>query len=161
LSTIESGVIAVGSKGRIALFNRAAELLTGIRAESARGRSVDELPVPLARLLAGTARDGQSRPQEEFALPDLAGHLVPLVCSPSPLLSPGGAAIGAVAVLADLSRLKELEQEKRRAERLASIEAIASGMVHEIRNPLVAIKTFSQLLPLRFQDEEFRETFSR
>jgi signal transduction histidine kinase len=69
--------------------------------------------------------------------------------------------VGAVAVLADLSRLKELEQEKRRAERLASLEAIASGMVHEIRNPLVAIKTFSQLLPLRFHDEEFRETFSR
>jgi C4-dicarboxylate-specific signal transduction histidine kinase len=40
-----------------------------------------------------------------------------------------------------MSRLKELEQEKRRAERLASIEAIASGLAHEIRNPLVGIKT--------------------
>jgi PAS domain S-box-containing protein len=161
LSTIESGVIAVGPRGRIALFNRAAELLTGIPAPTACGRSVDELPGRLARLLAGTVKDGQSRSQEEFALPDPAGQLVPLVCSTSPLLSPEGATVGAVAVLADLSRLKELEQEKRRAERLASIEAIASGIVHEIRNPLVAIKTFSQLLPFRFQDQEFRETFSR
>jgi signal transduction histidine kinase len=84
-----------------------------------------------------------------------------MVCSTSPLRSPHGTPIGAVAVLADLSRLKELEQEKRRAERLDSLEAIASGMVHEIRNPLVAIKTFTQLLPIRFHDEEYRETFSR
>jgi PAS domain S-box-containing protein len=161
LSTIESGVIAVGPRGKIVLFNRAAELLTGMTAQSALGRALDELPVPLARLIAGTARDGQSCSQEEFALPDAAGQLVPLVCSTSPLLSPRGATVGAVAVVADLSRLKELEQEKRRAERLASLEAIASGMVHEIRNPLVAIKTFSQLLPIRFQDQEFRETFSR
>ena len=69
--------------------------------------------------------------------------------------------MGAVAVFSDLSRLKELERERRRAERLASIEAIASGMVHEIRNPLVAIKTFTQLLPTRFDDAGFRDNFSR
>jgi signal transduction histidine kinase len=64
-------------------------------------------------------------------------------------------------VLNDISRLKELEQEKRRAERLASIEAIASGLIHEIRNPLVGIKTYAQLLPSRGTSEEFRDMFSR
>ncbi|HXJ84324.1 MAG TPA: ATP-binding protein [Candidatus Methylomirabilis sp.] len=161
LSTIESGVIAVGSRGKIALFNRAAELLTGMPAQSAFARKVEDLPPPLARLILGTVQGGQPRSQEEFALPDAAGQLVPLVCSTSPLLDLRGKTVGAVAVLADLSRLKELEQEKRRAERLESLEAIASGMVHEIRNPLVAIKTFTQLLPIRFGDEEFRDTFSR
>jgi PAS domain S-box-containing protein len=161
LSTIESGVIAVGRKGRITLFNRAAEQLTGLSARATYGQSADCLPIPLARLMDVTAADGQPRSQEEFALPDAAGQLVPMVCSTTPLLSPDGSRIGAVAVLADLSRLKELEQEKRRAERLASLEAIASGMVHEIRNPLVAIKTFTQLLPLRFQESEYRDTFSR
>ena len=32
-------------------------------------------------------------------------------------------------------------------------------MSHEIRNPLVAIKTFTQLLPSRYKDEEFRNEF--
>ena len=44
---------------------------------------------------------------------------------------------------------------------MASIEAIAAGLVHEIRNPLVAVKTFSQLLPTKYHDPDFRETFSR
>ena len=73
-----------------------------------------------------------------------------------PAKEPTGESLGAVAVFSDLSRLKELEQEKRRAERLASLEAIASGMVHEIRNPLVSLKAFTQLLPTRFDDPEFR-----
>ena len=81
---------------------------------------------------------------------------MPLMCSTTPLFGPYGAVVGAVAVVNDLSRLKELEREKRRAEHLASIDAIAVGLVHEIRNPLVAIKTFTQLLPTRGEDLEFR-----
>lgn len=155
LATIESGVAAVGAKGRITLFNRAAETLAGISAEELRGKPAAHLPGALARLLEAAAAGGASS-QVEIALPDAAGQMVPLMCSTSPLIGPQGIPLGAVAVFSDLSRLKELEQEKRRAERLASLEAIASGMVHEIRNPLVSLKAFHQLLPARFEDPEFR-----
>src|SRR5437764_2871136 len=33
-------------------------------------------------------------------------------------------------------------------------------MAHEIKNPLVSLKTFAQLLPERYQDSDFRDTFS-
>ena len=161
LETIESGVVAVGPRGRITLFNRAAEHLTGTSTKLALGQSPQQLPAPLAELLHSTAADGEPRSHVEFSLPGLTGQPVPLICSTSPLRGPGGAILGAVAVLNDISRLKELEQEKRRAERLASIEAIASGLVHEIRNPLVGIKTYAQLLPSRGTSEAFRDMFSR
>jgi signal transduction histidine kinase len=64
-------------------------------------------------------------------------------------------------VFSDLTQLKDLEQEKRRVERLASFGALASGVAHEIKNPLVAIRTFAELLPERFLDEDFREDFSK
>jgi len=161
LETIESGVVAVGPRGRITLFNRAAEHFTGVSAQAVRGQPPGQLPAPLGGLLQSTAADGQARSQIEFSLPDVAGQLVPLMCSTTPLSGPNGATLGAVAVLNDMSRLKELEQEKRRAERLASIEAIASGLIHEIGNPLVGIKTYAQLLPSRGSSQEFREMFSR
>jgi signal transduction histidine kinase len=53
------------------------------------------------------------------------------------------------------------EAEKRRAERLVSFGALARGLAHEIKNPLVAIRTFAELLPERANDEEFRESFAK
>jgi len=161
LETIESGVVAVGPRGRITLFNRAAEHLTGTATKVTLGQSPESLPAPLPELLRSTAADGEPRSHIEFSLPGPNAQLVPLICSTLPLRGLGGVILGAVAVLNDISRLKELEQEKRRAERLASIEAIASGLVHEIRNPLVGIKTYAQLLPSRGASEEFRDMFSR
>lgn len=161
LETIESGVVALGPRGRITLYNRAAEQLTGTPIRLALGQAPSHLPAPLPELLQATADEGTSRSHVEFALPDQAGNHVPLICSTSPLRGPSGLILGAVAVLNDISRLKELEQEKRQAERVASIEAIASGLIHEIRNPLVGLKTFAQLLPSRGEDAEFRDKFSR
>lgn len=43
----------------------------------------------------------------------------------------------------------------RRTDRLRSLETIAGGFAHEIRNPLTSIKTFVQLAPERKHDEEF------
>ncbi|NOT23456.1 MAG: GAF domain-containing protein [Nitrospiraceae bacterium] len=48
----------------------------------------------------------------------------------------------------------------RRTDRLRSLETIAGGFAHEIRNPLTSIKTFIQLAPLRRDDAEFMDSFS-
>lgn len=45
------------------------------------------------------------------------------------------------------------------ADRLAAIGTLAAGVAHEIRNPLVSVRTFIQLLPERLHDEEFRTSF--
>jgi signal transduction histidine kinase len=87
--------------------------------------------------------------------------MTPAICSTTSLKDRAGKILGAVGVFNDLSRLKELEADKRRAERLASVGALAAGIAHEIKNPLVAIKTFAELLPERFTDEDFREDFSK
>ncbi|MEX2147194.1 MAG: ATP-binding protein, partial [Candidatus Rokuibacteriota bacterium] len=86
---------------------------------------------------------------------------LPAICTTSPLRDPDGTVLGAVAVFSDLTPLKELEVERRRAERLAYFEVLASGLAHEIKNPLVAIKTFTQLLPRRRNDDRFIDDFGR
>jgi signal transduction histidine kinase len=84
-----------------------------------------------------------------------------LVCSTSALKDHRGEVIGALVVFSDLSKVKALENEKNAAERLASFGSLVSGIAHEIKNPLVAIKTFAELLPERFSDTDFRDDFSK
>lgn len=55
--------------------------------------------------------------------------------------------------------MKKTQLLMRRSDRLAALGSLTAGLAHEIRNPLVAVKTFLQLLPERFDDEEFRSNF--
>ena len=55
--------------------------------------------------------------------------------------------------------LKQSQVTLRRADRMSSLGLLTAGLAHEIRNPLVAIRTFTQLLPERYDDAEFRNGF--
>jgi len=53
-----------------------------------------------------------------------------------------------------------LTRQARQSEQLATIGLLGASLAHEIRNPLVSIKTFAHLLPTRFEDPEFRRRFN-
>jgi two-component system NtrC family sensor kinase len=161
LSTMESGVIAINTAGNISLFNPAAERLTGSYRANVQGKSYRCLPKALASPLRDALEAKIPRSQFETSAIAVDGTTVPLVCSTTLLHQKDGGTHGVMIVFSDLTRLKELEREKRRAERLAAFGALASGVAHEIKNPLVAIRTFAELLPERFADTEFREDFAR
>lgn len=160
LSTMESGVVAISADGKITLFNAAAQRLTHLDGKDTRGLSAEVLPVSISTALKRTATEGQSPEHFETLITGRDGRMIPVICSTSPLRHRNETISGAVAVFSDLTRLKDLERDKRRAERLASIGALASGIAHEIKNPLVAIRVFAELLPERFSDDEFRNEFS-
>lgn len=160
VSTIESGVVAVDGTGQVTLFNRAAEQLTGLAGENVRYQPQSVLPASVSAMLAETIAGGGARIQPEAQLSDGTATR-PIICTTSPLHDQAGGVLGAVAVFSDLTPLKALEVERQRAERLAYFEMLASGIAHEIKNPLQAVKTFAQLLPRRQGDERFVANFGR
>ena len=67
-------------------------------------------------------------------------------------------ALDTIVLYEDLRRSHTLI---KRTDRLKSLETIAGGFAHEIRNPLTSIKTFIQLAPQRKDDPQFIQEFSK
>ena len=57
--------------------------------------------------------------------------------------------------------LKRSQSLVRRTDRLRSLETMAGGLAHEIRNPLTSIKAFVDLAPERKDDDQFLARFSK
>lgn len=54
-----------------------------------------------------------------------------------------------------------LRQELQQQDRMKAVATLAAGMAHEIKNPLTSIKTFTEYLPQRYNDGEFRAKFQK
>lgn len=104
------------------------------RIESQRGAEP-----PAILLIGGAERPGSVRPR---TLASLAAAAERLSATESPV-----------------TRLGQLDQEVQRLDRLAALGSLVAEIVHEIRNPLVSVKTFMQLLPDHADDEEFKGEF--
>lgn len=57
-------------------------------------------------------------------------------------------------------RARQLERRANQTEKLISLGTLAAGLAHELRNPLVSIKTFAQLLAENPNDIEVQREFS-
>jgi len=58
-----------------------------------------------------------------------------------------------------VSRIAELDDAVKRLDRLAMLGSLVAEVIHEVRNPMVSIKTFLELLPERLDDPEFHRDF--
>jgi PAS domain S-box-containing protein len=159
LQNLTTGVIAAGADGRITVFNNEAKQITGSKSEDLLGRSIKDLPGSICELLQETLDSKERAENRELVLESAEGDFV-VRASSSIFHGQQGEMLGALVVLTDITALKQLELQIRRSDRLASLGTLSAGMAHEIKNPLVSIKTFAQLLPERYQDSDFRETFS-
>jgi signal transduction histidine kinase len=162
LRHMESGVMAVSHNGLLTMINDAGARMLGVGATEVVGSPATRLiPCGLGLPLLDTLTGKIVYTNYEATLTPASRRPLPIVLSTSVLRGRADEPAGAILVFNDLSRIKALEEEKRRIERLASIGAFISGIAHEIKNPLVAIKTLAELLPERHADEEFRDTFAK
>ena len=152
------GVIATDIRGGLTIVNPKARTLLTLD-EGAPAADLD-LPMEIAGLIPPTLEGDFVGRDEEIILSPGARDEVHLRVSCLTFTSEDQQLLGAVLVLNDFTTVDRLQRQVRQADRLASIGTLASGMAHEIKNPLTTLKTFTQLLPKRFNDAEFRSDFT-
>lgn len=160
VDSLVSGVIAAGADQRITVYNREAQRIIRRPPAEVLNQPLHVLPGPLQQALRQTFEQGRGARDIETRL-GLDDHEdIPIRLGTSFFHSHTGKVLGALLVFEDLTAIRKLENQVRRTDRLASIGTLSAGMAHEIKNPLVTLKTFTQLLPERYEDPDFRDTFS-
>jgi PAS domain S-box-containing protein len=156
LKSIPPAIVAIDEDGIIRTFNATAEKILGLSGSDALNKPVEAAGGTLAAFLRDALETTSSLPVrlwiDKKTRRSLSVETRRLLDHDTPL--------GAVAVVQDLTIEEKLRQKQDLVDRAAFWADLAASMSHEIRNPLVAIKTFAQLLPERFDDADFRKEFN-
>jgi len=155
LQAIPVGIIAIGTNGLVRWFNQGAEKLLNVKAGDLIGKPVERLSSYIASLLNHCIQAESRIDSVEWTEPATRRELSIQTCR----LQQNGQCVGAMAVVNDLTEERILREKQNNLERATFWNELAAAISHEVRNPLVAISTFSQLLPERYADEEFRTQF--
>lgn len=149
LNSMTDGVIVVDTSGKVVLFNRGAENLTGFSGDEVLGKSythvfekrVSERFSPLYTLTNGVPLN-----LEEKEIKTKSGKPVPVRYSTSLVSDSQDRTLGAVEVFSDLTRIKYLEKEMLQIKTQTALNQMARLMAHEIRNPLGGIRGYVDLI---------------
>jgi nitrogen-specific signal transduction histidine kinase/CheY-like chemotaxis protein len=158
LDNVPTGVISIDNEGMITTINKNAEKILQVKSEDVLGESVQKLGSTLAHLLLTTIKEGRVFNRHEIINPITKA---PLGASTSFLSKEGQDVAGAIMVFSDLSEAKLMEKKALELERVKFWNFLVSRIAHEIKNPLVAINSFTQLLPEKYQEETFRNFFHK
>jgi len=153
------GVMVVGARERIAVCTAEAAAHLRVNAARLKNASINSLPAPLPELIRAAARSGKPLKNREIEIKTSRGNTVTLRASILPVKSRASSQV--VVVLNQPVPAPVLELKLRRLDRLASLGALSANMAHEIKNGMVAIKTFVDLLALKNQEAELTEVVGR
>jgi PAS domain S-box-containing protein len=157
LAHMSSGVITIGRDQRIGTINRRAEEILQLSAGEVIKQDLRALPSPLGDMLFDTLKTGRAAGRHEI---QLALRGLWLEVSTYPVRGEDGAPLGAVLVFEDLTAQKELLTQRRQIEQTQLLTRVVARIADEIKNPLVSINTFIELINERYDDPDFRKHFS-
>ena len=159
MDSMTDGIITVDNQELITSMNQAAEILTGYEAAEIVGEPYEAIfceGKQFHSLLLNTLRTGESHLGQETDYPVRTGT-IRISTSTTRLRDSDGKVIGAVVVFRDITDKYRLEQQVKRADRLAALGELMAGVAHEVRNPLTSIKGFVQYLADADSEAERRE----
>jgi len=153
LDSLESGVIALDQNLEVKSMNRRAKELF----EEAAALKTFFIEAQLVSSLEKVAMGTLKNLEQELWRVCTAGdeRMLRLQCFPMGRMTEGKD--GIVVIIDDLTQLKLLEKQVKRNERLTALGQFATGIAHEIRNPLAIIKTLCQTLDKEGLNQEAQE----
>ncbi|NQT26722.1 PAS domain S-box protein [candidate division KSB1 bacterium] len=146
IQSMEAGLLTIDPDSRITSLNQYGESVLGIQESELLGKPIDTvLPQDQLDLLLNKA--DQLEPLsygKEIKLQLPTGKHIYVGFTVTDRIDDSGKKVGNILSFRDITLLKQMKDEVLRMDRLASLGVLASGIAHEIKNPLAGIKTMAQ-----------------
>ncbi len=139
LYNLEEAILVLDPNERINMINKSASRLLQCSPEELIGRAFSELDFTIEE-------DGTD------TILNAKGKRYSVIVSHSRIEDPAGLLRGTIILIKDITRLRELEVQQERNQRLIAMGEMAAKVVHEIRNPLCSIELFATMLEKEIKD---------
>lgn len=154
INSMPAGLISLDTERRIVSVNHMAKELLGRDQAVMRGRTLQQLFAPHDCVLTPLLRCATEFLDQPLDCPLPDGTTIPLKVSGSHLYDRDGALCGMVLILRDQREIRAMEEALNRSRRHAALGRMATGIAHEIRNPLGTLKGFAQYFARSSQDDK-------
>ena len=145
-------MISIDDAGRVTSINRTAEEITAYKLEEVYREEIGDVFPGLLEwcrcewLVPGPGLGKTTVFALRDQVPEKGWNRDDPGFSSSPLKDSSDREIGSILIFQDLTALRAMEEDLKRADRLAAIGALAAGMAHEVRNPLASISGSIEIL---------------
>ncbi len=161
IQSIGSGIIITEMNDTVTYINKAGEKILGYSKEELIGKPFSIFGLrskqDVTHLLLNNPDDLDTRKEGWMKRKDSVEFPVGFTINNH--LSVRGETIGKIVIFRDLTNVYKIQEEILRMDRLVSLGKLASGIAHELRNPLAGIKTTAQALGEELSEEDSRREY--
>ncbi|MBI5846369.1 MAG: PAS domain S-box protein [Nitrospirae bacterium] len=138
IESLPSGLVTTDIEGKVLIFNRAAEQITGMAKNEIIGSTIENA-LPFLKIPIREGRQDGILTRQNHEKKIIGIHI-------SILRDISGKETGFIGIFQDLTALKELENEMKNKEKWAAIGELSANIAHEIRNPLASLRGSIEML---------------
>ena len=157
VSSLTAGLLVAGVDGTITTINPAGRRMLGLADDAPAAttqRAVAE--AMLSQVVSECLGSGAPIVRRAVRLSQPHHGVSHLGVTASPLFDAAGDVHGAICLFTDLTTVKDLEEQLRLKESLATVGELTAGIAHEFRNGLATIHGYSKLLDLKSVPASYR-----